>query len=389
MKNPKQNHYYVNWVDGMKINKSHFQDSDNANIALITKATSIVVNQNHYGLLPSLNEDSSSDSIQLSLDGQNTLSVQVSKCKAVTQGGYFIDISTETNALQDAKGKFASVGVKLDVENLSEENLYIVLNINPYSKIAIGEANVEEEPPRHPYVMPAFNLNVIVEDQISDASLGDGFLIIGKIVMNGDAPQLDPNYIPPCYSIQSNQDLVYIYSEIGVFFNAIEKYCLQIIQKIFQKKQSNELAHMVLSMSQNVWQYTSSIIPEYRIEDRVASPVKIITRLITLSRIIKNSMDVYIGTGKEELVNYLVDWSDATQGEFEKVLEDMIAVEYKHYDVNLSLDTVSKFSKIMLSLFKKLEELDYIGKKSDSNIFVKEEVVVKQDIKQRRSFLLD
>ena len=146
---------------------------------------------------------------------------------------------------------------------------------------------------------------------------------------------------------------------------------------------------MVLSMSQNVWQYTSSIIPEYRIEDRVASPVKIITRLITLSRIIKNSMDVYIGTGKEELVNYLVDWSDATQGEFEKVLEDMIAVEYKHYDVNLSLDTVSKFSKIMLSLFKKLEELDYIGKKSDSNIFVKEEVVVKQDIKQRRSFLLD
>ena len=238
MKNPKQNHYYVNWVDGMKINKSHFQDSDNANIALITKATSIVVNQNHYGLLPSLNEDSSSDSIQLSLDGQNTLSVQVSKCKAVTQGGYFIDISTETNALQDAKGKFASVGVKLDVENLSEENLYIVLNINPYSKIAIGEANVEEEPPRHPYVMPAFNLNVIVEDQISDASLGDGFLIIGKIVMNGGAPQLDPNYIPPCYSIQSNQDLVYIYSEIGVFFNAIEKYCLQIIQKIFQKKQS-------------------------------------------------------------------------------------------------------------------------------------------------------
>jgi hypothetical protein len=43
----------------------------------------------------------------------------------------------------------------------------------------------------------------------------------------------------------------------------------------------------------------------------------------------------------------------------------------------------------MLSLFKKLNELDYIGKKSDSGIFVKEEVVENTEVKSRRSFLLD
>jgi len=359
MENSKRNHYYVNWVDGMKISSS--------------------------------NEENPTDSIQLSIDGQNKLSVQVGKCKAVTQGGYFIDISNETNALRDTKGKFTTVTTDIDTENATSESYYVILNINPYDKIPVGEANTEEEPPRHPFVISKFTLSTIAEDQIQhDASLGDSFLIIGKIVLDSNnSPELDPNYIPPCYSIQSHQDLIYIYSEIGVFYNALEKYCLQIIQKIFQKKQSNELAHMVLSLSQNVWQFTSGIIPEYRIEDRTASPVKIITKLITLSRIIKNSIDVYIGTGKEELVNYLVDWSDTSQGEFEKILDDMIAVEYKHYDVNLSLETVSKFSRVMLSLFKKLEELDYIGKKSDSNIFVKEEVVVKQDVKQRRSFLLD
>ena len=391
MENSKRNHYYVNWVDGMKINKSHFINSDNANIALIRKAMSIMVSQNHYGILSSSNEENPTDSIQLSIDGQNKLSVQVGKCKAVTQGGYFIDISNETNALRDTKGKFTTVTTDIDTENATSESYYVILNINPYDKIPVGEANTEEEPPRHPFVISKFTLSTIAEDQIQhDASLGDSFLIIGKIVLDSNnSPELDPNYIPPCYSIQSHQDLIYIYSEIGVFYNALEKYCLQIIQKIFQKKQSNELAHMVLSLSQNVWQFTSGIIPEYRIEDRTASPVKIITKLITLSRIIKNSIDVYIGTGKEELVNYLVDWSDTSQGEFEKILDDMIAVEYKHYDVNLSLETVSKFSRVMLSLFKKLEELDYIGKKSDSNIFVKEEVVVKQDVKQRRSFLLD
>lgn len=389
MEKSTKNHYYVNWVDGMKINKSHFLDSDNANIALISKATSVSVNQNHYGLLPEVGSNESQDSIQLSLDGQNSLSVQINKCKAVTLGGFYIDISSETNALLDKSGKFTPVSANFDPENSSSNASFVVLDFDPFQKLPIGEANTQEEPPRHPFTVAKYKLHLVPENEVNDATLGTSYLIVGKVSFEGENPELDLNYIPPCYSIQSHQDLIYIYSEIGVFFNTLEKYCLQIIQKIFQKKQSNDLAGMVLAITQNVWQYTSSIIPEYQIEDRIASPVKIITKLITLARIIKNSMDTYIGTGKEELVNYLVDWSDTTQGEFEKLLSDMIEIEYKHYDVNQSLGTVAKFSKVMLSLFKKLEELDYIGKKSDSNIFVKEEVVAKQDIKQRRSFLLD
>ena len=389
MEKSTKNHYYVNWVDGMKINKSHFLDSDNANIALISKAASISVNQNHYGLLPEVGSDEAQDSIQLSLDGQNSLSVQINKCKAVTLGGFYIDISNETNSLLDKTGKFTPVTANFDSENITSDAYFVVLDLDPFQKLPIGEANTQEEPPRHPFTIAKYSLNLVPENEVNDTTLGKSFLIVGKVIFDGENPELDLNYIPPCYSIQSNQDLIYIYSEIGVFFNALEKYCLQIIQKIFQKKQSNDLAGMVLAITQNVWQYTSSIIPQYQIEDRIASPVKIITKLITLARIIKNSMDTYIGTGKEELVNYLVDWSDTTQGEFEKLLSDMIEIEYKHYDVNQSLDTVAKFSKVMLSLFKKLDELDYIGKKSDSNIFVKEEVVVKQDVKQRRSFLLD
>jgi hypothetical protein len=43
----------------------------------------------------------------------------------------------------------------------------------------------------------------------------------------------------------------------------------------------------------------------------------------------------------------------------------------------------------MLSLFKKLSELEYIGKKAESGIFVKEEAVDPNEQKIRRSFLLD
>ncbi len=382
MEKPKKNHYYVNWVDGMKINKSHFQQTDKANIALITKAIAITVNENRYGLLENLEQGH----IELNLDSQNTLSVQLSKCKAITQGGFLIDISPETNTLQESKGKFITVNANLNLENNTNSNPYfVILNINPFDTISVGEANSEEEPLRRPYVVPKFSLHIINENQINDAALGDTFLIIGKIIYDGDTPKLDPNYIPPCYSVLNHKNLLQTYNDISSLYKSVEKYSLQIIQKIFQKKQSNELANMVLTISQNVWQYTAGIIPEYHIEDRIASPVKMITKLMALARIIKNSIDTYIGTGKEELVNYLVDWSNTTQGEFEKILDNMIMLKYKHYDINLLLGEVSKFSKTILSLFEKLEELDYIGKKSDSNIFVKEEVVVKQ----RRSFLLD
>ena len=67
----------------------------------------------------------------------------------------------------------------------------------------------------------------------------------------------------------------------------------------------------------------------------------------------------------------------------------MIEIKSEHTDINASLYKASSFTKLMLSLFKKLNELDYIGKKSDSNIFVKEEVVDKTEVKNRRSFLLD
>ena len=218
---------------------------------------------------------------------------------------------------------------------------------------------------------------------------GGNYLTIGKIQLNDGNPVLMPDYIPPCITVKSHPDLIYIYTELGVFLSSVEKYSLQIIQKIMQKKQTNELATMVQHICQQTLNYISTVLPKYILDGTNQPPLEVILTLMSLARLIKNNIDLYKGTGKEELINYLTSWTESSQGDFEKTLEDIIHLEYKHYDLNLSLHTISKFSKIILTLFKKLDDLDYIGQKSDSNIFVKEEVVAKQDVKQRRSFLLD
>ncbi len=380
-----KNHHRVNWIDGMKINKNHFIEADNAFTSFSQLIASNNINAINYGLLPNLSGENSVDMV-FSMDGQDTVKVVLNRCRAITKGGFIINISSEIASVLEQKGTLISTEYK--VTNTDQE-CYIVLSVNPYGRIPIGDADPEEEPPRHPYVLPEYSLHVINMEETNEEEFGKHHITIGRIKFVEGIATLAEDFIPPCVSIQSHQDLQYIYTEIHTFFNAIEKYAMNIIQKIYQKKQSNELATMVLVLTQNTLQYLGGMLPEFRLYDRHLPPVTMITKLMALARVIKNSMDIYVGTGKEELLNYLSDWCDLNQGAFENVLIDMMDLEYQHTDINKALFNVSSFTKLMLSLYKKLNELDYIGKKSDSNIFVKEEVIAKPDVKNRRSFLLD
>ncbi|MBQ4821287.1 hypothetical protein [Aquimarina sp. MMG016] len=385
MSSNNKSHYSVNWIDGMKINKNHFIESENALVNVSQLIASKDINSVNYGLLPNTESEEAVDMV-FSIDGQDTIKVQLNRCKAVTPGGSIINITPEVSSFLEQKGNIIKTEYK---PNEDDDECYIVLTVNPYERVPIGDADPDEEPPRHPNVLPEYGLAVLTAAEANENEFGKHHITVGKIIFNEGVPALAEDFIPPCSSIQSHQDLKYIYTEIHTFFSAIEKYSMNIIQKIYQKKQTNELATMVLTLAQNTLQHLGGMLPDYRLYDRHQPPIIMITKLMALARVMKNSMDIYVGTGKEELLNYLSDWCDLNQGAFENVLVEMIEIEYQHTDINKSLHHVSGFTKLMLSLFKKLNELDYIGKKSDSNIFVKEEVIAKQDVKNRRSFLLD
>ncbi|MFD0862851.1 hypothetical protein ACFQ1M_11615 [Sungkyunkwania multivorans] len=382
----KQNNYLrVNWIDGMKINKNHFIELENAFVQLSRDHTAVGLNQVNFGLLPKSDAEEAID-LKLSMDGQDTIIVQLNKCKAVTAGGYVINITKEIASELENVGHLIKAEYNFDK---SETECYVVLSVNPYVRVPVGDSDPQEEPPRHPFVLPSYQISIIPSSDINQKEYGLHHITIGRIHIDDGAPTLAEDFIPPCTSIQSHQDLQYVFGEIHTFFNAMEKYAMNITQKIFQKKQSNELAKMTFTICQGMLQYISSMLPEFRLRDKYAPPIVMVTRLMSLARIIKNGMDVYVGTGKEELLNYLSDWADLNQGAFENILIEMIEIEYQHTDLNKALAKIASFTKLMMLLFKKLNELDYIGKKSDANIFVKEEVVAKEEVKSRRSFLLD
>lgn len=382
----KYNHR-VNWIDGMKINKNHFIDFENSIVSLINSSEEKYLTTTKFGLLPNFSEEGSSIDIAVSVDGQSTIEVILNKCKAITLGGFQIDINKDTVSLLEQSGHILKQQYSI---NKDEDEWFVVLTVNPSSRIPVGDADPDEEPPRHPFVIPEYKLDILPKSEVSKQEMGLFHITLGKITLDNDVPVLDENFIPPCTSIQSHDDLKFVYQEIGTFLNKMESYTTHIIQKIFQKKQTNDLAHMVLALSQNVLFYLNNIISEFRIKDKNEAPVEMILKLMGLSRVIKSNLDVFIGTGKEDLLNYLTDWCDLNQGAFENVMIGLIELEYVHTDINDSLFKISSFTRLMLSLFKRLNELDYIGSKENSHIFVKEEIVEnKKEIQGRRSFLLD
>ena len=382
----KEHKYRVNWIDGMKINKNHFIESENALLSTVNNAVKLNITPNNFGVLPSYNSPDSAIDVSISLDGQESIEVVLNRCVAVTLGGFQINITEETKALLEQSGYVLKQQYTLDKSDIE---CYVVLTVNPFKTIPVGNADPEEEPPRHPFTLPEYSIDVLPKTEISKREIGLYHLTIGKITLVDDKPVLSEDFIPPCSSVQSHPDLKFTYTELGAFLNQMEAYSMHIIQKIHQKKQTNDLAHMVLHLTQRTLHFLNNIISDYRLKDRYNAPIGMISKQVSLARTIKSSLDVYTGTGKEDLLNYLTDWCDLNQGAFENVLIDMIDLEYVHTDINSALYKVSDFTRLMLSLFKKLNELDYIGKKSDSNIFVKEVKVDNPEVKSRRSFLLD
>src|SRR3954462_3708482 len=85
-------HFPVNWIDGMKINKNHFIDQDNAWTDGFQEASSLSINPLRYGVLPASTAGEDTFNVKISLDNQNALRVSVLSCQAVTLGGIYIAI---------------------------------------------------------------------------------------------------------------------------------------------------------------------------------------------------------------------------------------------------------------------------------------------------------
>lgn len=381
----KLNHFPVNWIDGMKINKNHFLEVQNFVSDSIRDSIGIHTSMINYGLLPVAEPIK----MNLIIDNHKLLRIKVEECHAITPNGSRIDIGT-------SESLSLSIPYPETVRELKENESAVLLaciSVNHFKRTPYGEPDPEENPPRYPYTHPEYSLNLIPEDELKNTiGFGANYLTIGKILVNAGESKIDDNYIPPSISVSSHQKLQELYTEIDRFYGQIELYSVQIAQKIHSKKQSTDLAMMMERMSDKTLNYLGTEINRLRWMSPHTPPANMLLSVVALARVLKNFIDARSGAGKEELLNYFAEWCNVSQGDFEMIFSETINTDYNHNQMDIVIAKITRFMKTLEDLFSILSRLDYIGKKRDGSIFVSENTDDKEAVihaKRSRTFLAD
>jgi hypothetical protein len=371
--------FNVNWVNGMKIKKEHFIQQENAFDSKLIDVSSSFLNSFNYGLLPMWGNKGSSCKVVSKVSNQKYLNVSILNFKAITPGGARIEI-IETNRLHEF-----SIDLSNEIEAAKKEETgvyFILLSIDLYSREPFGELDADEDPPRYPFSTPSLKVNVIPENQVTSEGIAPFSLFIGKMLIRPERLEIFEDYIPPCMTLKSHTRLINLHLVVEKFYNQMELNILSIISKIKEKGQDTSLALSVLVLTQNLLNFINTNNLKFRWLLSDQPPIYLFENIASFARIIRNTIDCNTSVQKEELLNYFTNWSELKQGDFEKLLVYCINFEYNHNDISISISQFSEFIQIISTLFTKLESLAYIGKKKETNIFVKENPV-------KRSFLAE
>lgn len=353
----------------MKINKDHFIAQDNAMQDALSDALSLGLSPVRYGVIPSSAAGEDTFSVKIAVDNQNILKATVLSLQAVTPGGVRIQIpalpSVDTEAGLSTSFQFSP--------GAAEAAYWIVLTAQPFDRQPSGNPDPGENPPRYPFVQAGYQVQVVSESQYPQYARNPFALIIGKVVVNGNTIKVEEEYIPPCISVAASPDLMGLHAELDQFLAGLELRCAQIVQKIFKKSQQNELSELAMFLCDRIMLFIGQAITEMRWNQVYEPPAKMFSTIMSLARVMKNTIDLRTGSGKEELMNYLSEWCELNQGELENMLSGLAGMRYDHNDINSNITPVIRFAKVTGKLFESLSNLEFIGKRKESGIFVKEE----------------
>lgn len=365
MNTSNKKYYPVRWENGMKLNKEVFQHQYNTHTYHDILWSRTNVNAYAYGLFLTPEDYD----VHLSYDNQHTLHLRVVKLTAVTAGGYMIDIDAAKESSAGMESQPFSVNAGAD---LADGEYYLVLLALPFDKtqIALLENSNTTDVPSAP---TRYEVQLLARESMQSLAAIPNGLVVGAVVVQNKKVSVNDNFIPAVMLVNAHADVLQWYAALMKVLENIDYKSIQIIQKIIQKGQQNELSRLVHKLCESVSAVLNIHLSRCTIANGNIAVLELMTVLSSLARSIKNAVDMNIGTGKEELMNYLSEWVNISPGTFEETLTKVATVRYDSIDTNNNINSVNYFITTVNHLFDTLHKLDFIGKKKDAGLFIKEE----------------
>ncbi|GHB52021.1 hypothetical protein [Persicitalea jodogahamensis] len=360
----------VNWIDGMKVSKEHFIATNHYLSHTIREVRAVDLTPYSFGLCAvGSQDDALLADIQAAPD--RGLHVAVGRCRAVTSDGSFIDINEE-NALQND----LSLPQLLSEYRLEGDQKFgIVLSVNLFDMHPVGEPDMEEIPPRHPFVDATYHISAVPLTTVQPKQWTGPHLMIAQCALENGEVRILSDFIPASSSINSHAGLREWHHKFGEAMGGMETCSYRIIQKIKNKSQKNTLSESVQSLAERLVDTISRSSLEYRWQLPNDPPIRMLTTVLNIAKAIQTELECLTSREKEELLNYLAEWAEETPGQMQSNLNALVKMSYVHVDSLPLLRAIESFFELWATLFNKLSQLEFIGKRKGQQVFIVESPV--------------
>lgn len=383
MKNNMITHLPINWTDGMKISMLHlFQNYYNTTEAL-SSYNAIHLNAFNFGVLSGENDTVKGVELKTRKNISGSLLIELDECNVVSQGGHRILFHKEMY------GDNYVPSVEVDPRTLDKDTkLYVIVAVSPYNLEPVGTPDPDVVPLHHPYALPKITMHVIPETQVNTDFLDSNFLVVAEVLCTADAININENYIPPTSKIMNNKTLNKLCENLAKAASELRTFSTKIIMKNKGNREANSLVENTFSFCRNINNFYQNEIFFIEQIAKEKPPVFLFEKMTTLAHSLSVSLDIMDTKEREILLRYYYDWSDIKPSDFTGIIDKLRYLDYNHMQIRKSCDVLMEFVNMILVLFKKMSELEYIGQRKE-NIVIGEDNYKKTNDKDKGWSLID
>ncbi|MFL1895020.1 hypothetical protein ACJRPK_04915 [Aquimarina sp. 2-A2] len=381
----ENNHYAVNWTDGVKLTKDHFIASYFNSVETVRASMHTQIHKYDYGLLQPINDSQAALAIETQTHTEERLVLALRTCNALTAGGCKIEFSA---GMYGNEVPTATLESK-DIDTNSNLEFYVLVTINPFELVPVGEPDPEAIPLHHPNVLPKISLQIVSKSQFNSSFLDRYFLMAGKVYWRNGSFVIDTAYTPPVSRIMYHKPLHEFHKNIAQVLLRLRNYSVIINKKNRDKLQSNTLVRNTFLLSDKVMDFVSQHTFEFTQIGEEQPPIFIAQKVSILANYLSTALAIMEDNEKEKLLQYYYEWIDVKPSVFETTLGNIIDMAYDHQDINASLDKIDFFIAVMDKLWKRLSDLEYIGQRKDNIVISEESQSIKSTTKRKSWSIID
>ncbi len=346
-------HYRINWIDGMRVEKKHLIDTENFLLSQQYTSNLLQVIPNRYGMflnpydkhLKAETHPTILFSIEKNSKGGYTIVFNDLHFSAISPEGTLIGVSMDSFSHEHGNASF-----RVDVPDEQMQHagsIYLVLLFRPYETIAFGEISGEsnEMPLRTPYSRIRCYVECVSGRQDTKTKysniVGANHFPIAKLLVENRELTVDESYIPPSCNFFSHHTLQSELSNAISNLATIENAIVDTLKELSSNGRGygEELTSFLTFLLQHLNISVTNIRTYFENFGINESPFQFVIQMLTLSRNFFNMLNSDL-KNSDALRN---QWgkSNIRTHDFELITKNDLT-RYEHFDMLPSLETCRK-----------------------------------------------